>query len=160
MRLRNMNGSIVMPNKVEGVVETRVKLSGKTHRLVDIAEDAKDNITGLLFHFPNSGDVFNPVETAVFVGNLPTEVANNILTSLLTDGFADISGFDYQKPVDNLYDSVFDEGASKPYYLSGMFARAGLHPTCMFNDDSCTSGDLVSDYDEEGDDDSYDSELN
>lgn len=135
MRLRIMNGSIVMPTKVEGIVEARVKLNDKTHRLVEVAKDTKQNITGLLFHFPYENNVFCPSsEGTLFIGNLKTSVATDIICKLLSEGYADISGLDYQKESFDFEKLIFDEGAGRPYYLRGFYATMGLNfgvmPVC------------------------------
>lgn len=149
MKLKSYNGSIVKPTKVEGIVEARVKLNGKTHRLVDVAKDAKENITGLLFYFTYESDIFQPYEPTLLIGNLDTGVARNIINELLTNGVADVSGFDYQKETFDFNKLVFDEGASKPYYLKGFHATTGLN--CFGTMPVCNMP--VVDDEEEGSDD-------
>lgn len=94
------------------------------------ANSNKEDITGVMFKFNNDRDdnmsVFAVNEENVFVGNLQYDEVQKILDSLLIKGYADMSVYDYQSKISAIVDTVFDEGMTKPYCLSGFLATANM----------------------------------
>lgn len=131
MKLKMQNGSIVEVMKVDPVVEKRDSFNGEVQRRVAVARDMEQDISGVLFHIQhpcaNMG-VFSPCSSGndILVGNLSRDAVEEIMDSMLKNGYADISGYSYQKEHQCIYSTVFDNGKSDPYYLLDFAATVGL----------------------------------
>ena len=112
------------------MVEKRFEFNGNSYRMIAKANSNKEDITGVMFKFNNDRDdnmsVFAVNEENVFVGNLQYDEVQKILDSLLIKGYADMSVYDYQSKISAIADTVFDEGMTKPYCLSGFLATANM----------------------------------
>lgn len=131
MLLKSFNGSIVKVAKADPIVEKRDNFNGEKQRRVSVAKDMEQDISGVLFHVERSTacmDVFGSCSASndILVGNLNRETVEEIMDSLLKNGYADISGYSYQKEHQCIPDTVFDNGKSAPYYLLDFSATFGL----------------------------------
>ena len=108
-----VNGGLFEISKVEEIVEKRVPFNGTNIRLVQIAKDSKQAVSGLHFQVKNTEcNVFAIGEFTI--GNLPTAKVKEIMKQLLSDGYYDFSDCDFQ-PMMFVKKYKFDEGKSKPY---------------------------------------------
>lgn len=133
MLLKSYNGSILEVSRVDVVVEKQDHFNGELQRRVAIAKDMEQDISGVLFSIKDSNfgiDVFSSNVCSnrnILVGNLHREVIEEILDSLLKNGYADISGYSYQKEHQDTKNILFDHGKSDPYYLLDFAATVGLN---------------------------------
>lgn len=112
-----VNGGLFEISKVEEIVEKRVPFNGTNIRLVQIAKDSKQAVSGLHFQVKNTEcNVFAIGEFTI--GNLPTAKVKEIMKQLLSDGYYDFSDCDFQ-PMMPVEKYKFDEGKSKPYFCAG-----------------------------------------
>ena len=112
-----VNGGLFEISKVEEIVEKRVPFNGTNIRLVQIAKDSKQAVSGLHFQVKNTEcNVFAIGEFTI--GNLPTAKVKEIMKQLLSDGYYDFSDCDFQ-PMMFVEKYKFDEGKSKPYFCQG-----------------------------------------
>ena len=112
-----VNGGLFEISKVEEIVEKRVPFNGTNIRLVQIAKDSKQAVSGLHFQVKNTEcNVFAIGEFTI--GNLPTAKVKEIMKQLLADGYYDFSDCDFQ-PMMFVEKYKFDEGKSKPYFCQG-----------------------------------------
>lgn len=128
MLIKSVNGSIMEFVKVEPIVEKRESFNGTVNRRVAVAKDMTQDITGLLFSFKNENftpNVFSPDEGNLLIGNLQREVVEELLDSLLKNGYADLSGYSYQ-PSEDITKLKFKHGKSEPYFIRGFAATMGL----------------------------------
>ena len=112
-----VNGGLFEISKVEEIVEKRVLFNGANMRLVQIAKDDKQTVSGLHFYVKTKEfDVFAINEFTI--GNLSTDKVKKIMKKLLSEGYYDFSACDFQPmmPVDKY---KFDEGKSMPYFCEG-----------------------------------------
>ena len=112
-----VNGGLFEISKVEEIVEKRVPFNGANMRLVQIAKDDKQTVSGLHFYVKTKEfDVFAINEFTI--GNLSTDKVKKIMKKLLSEGYYDFSACDFQPmmPVDKY---KFDEGKSMPYFCEG-----------------------------------------
>lgn len=89
------------------------------------------SMLGVLFHIQHlcaNMRVFSPCSSGndILVGNLSRDAVEEIMDSMLKNGYADISGYSYQKEHQCIYSIVFDNGKSDPYYLLDFAAIVGL----------------------------------
>lgn len=129
MVIKSVNG-ILKVEKVEPVVEKRDLFNGTVNRRVAVAKDMTQDISGLLFSFTSTAsqfglDAFQADESKMLVGNFKREVVEELLDSLLKNGYADLSGYSYQ-PSEDITKLKFDNGKSDPYFLRGFAATMGL----------------------------------
>ena len=90
-----VNGGLFEISKVEEIVEKRVPFNGTNIRLVQIAKDSKQAVSGLHFQVKNTEcNVFAIGEFTI--GNLPTAKVKEIMKQLLSDGYYDFSDCDFQ----------------------------------------------------------------
>lgn len=128
MIIKSVNGSIMEFVKVESIVEKRESFNGTVNRRVAVAKDMTQDITGLLFSFSDehfTPNVFSPDEGNLLIGNLQREVVEELLDSILKNGYADLSGYSYQSG-DDITKLKFDHGKSEPYFIRGFSATIGL----------------------------------
>ena len=112
-----VNGGLFEISKVEEIVEKRVPFNGANVRLVQIARDGNQAVSGLHFYVnTNDFSVFSVHEFTV--GNLTTAKVKEIMKQLLADGYYDFSDCDFQ-PMMFVERYKFDEGKSKPYFCQG-----------------------------------------
>ena len=112
-----VNGGLFEISKVEEIVEKRVPFNGANVRLVQIARDGNQAVSGLHFYV-NTND-FSVLSVHEFtVGNLTTAKVKEIMKQLLADGYYDFSDCDFQ-PMMFVEKYKFDEGKSKPYFCQG-----------------------------------------
>lgn len=112
-----VNGGLFEISKVEEIVEKRVPFNGANVRLVQIARDGNQAVSGLHFYVnTNDFSVFSVHEFTV--GNLTTAKVKEIMKQLLSDGYYDFSDCDFQ-PMMFVEKYKFDEGKSKPYFCQG-----------------------------------------
>lgn len=112
-----VNGGLFEISKVEEIVEKRVPFNGANMRLVQIAKDGKQDVSGLHFHVKTKEfDVFAIKEFTI--GNLSIDKVKEIMKKLLSEGYYDFSDWDFQPmmPVDRY---KFDAGKGKPYFNEG-----------------------------------------
>ena len=103
-----VNGGLFEISKVEEIVEKRVPFNGTNIRLVQIAKDSKQAVSGLHFQVKNTEcNVFAIGEFTI--GNLPTAKVKEIMKQLLSDGYYDFSDCDFQ-PMMFVEKYKFDEG--------------------------------------------------
>ena len=113
-----VNGGLFEISKVEEVVEKRVLFNGTNIRLVQIAKDSKQAVSGLHFQVKNTEcNVFAIGEFTI--GNLPTAKVKEIMKQLLSEGYYDFSDFTFQPMQMPVEKYKFDEGKSKPYFCEG-----------------------------------------
>lgn len=132
-----VNGGLFEISKVEEIVEKRVPFNGTNIRLVQIAKDSKQAVSGLHFQVKNTEcNVFAIGEFTI--GNLPTAKVKEIMKQLLSDGYYDFSDCDFQ-PMMFVEKYKFDEGKSRPYLSEG-----SLIQFCAPNDVfSCNTNTVV-----------------
>lgn len=132
-----VNGDLFEISKVEEIVEKRVPFNGTNIRLVQIAKDSKQAVSGLHFQVKNTEcNVFAISEFTI--GNLPTAKVKEIMKQLLSDGYYDFSDCDFQ-PMMFVEKYKFDEGKSRPYLSEG-----SLIQFCAPNDVfSCNTNTVV-----------------
>ena len=112
-----VNGGLFEISKVEEIVEKRVPFNGTNIRLVQIAKDSKQAVSGLHFQVKNTEcNVFAIGEFTI--GNLPTAKVKEIMKQLLSDGYYDFSDSDFQ-PMMPVEKYKFDDGKSMPYFCQG-----------------------------------------
>lgn len=125
-----VNGGLFEISKVEEIVEKRVPFNGTNIRLVQIAKDSKQAVSGLHFQVKNTEcNVFAIGEFTI--GNLPTAKVKEIMKQLLSDGYYDFSDCDFQ-PMMFVEKYKFDEGKSKPYFCQGSLIQF-YAPNDVFN---------------------------
>lgn len=125
-----VNGGLFEISKVEEIVEKRVPFNGTNIRLVQIAKDSKQAVSGLHFQVKNTEcNVFAIGEFTI--GNLPTAKVKEIMKQLLSDGYYDFSDCDFQ-PMMFVGKYKFDEGKSKPYFCAGSLIQF-YAPNDVFN---------------------------
>ncbi len=113
-----VNGGLFEISKVEEIVEKRVPFNGTNIRLVQIAKDSKQAVSGLHFKVKNTEcNVFAIGEFTI--GNLPTAKVKEIMKQLLSEGYYDFSACDFQPMQMPVEKYKFDEGKSKPYFCEG-----------------------------------------
>ena len=133
-----VNGGLFEISKVEEIVEKRVPFNGTSIRLVQIAKDSKQAVSGLHFQVKNTEcNVFAIGEFTI--GNLPTAKVKEIMKQLLSDGYYDFSDCDFQ-PMMFVEKYKFDEGKSKPYFCQGSLIQF-YAPNDVF---SCNTNTIVS----------------
>lgn len=132
MLLKSYNGSILELSRVDVIVEKHDRFNGEKHRRIAIAKDMEQDISGVLFFIKDSNmgaDTFSPMlcnNRNILVGNLHRDVVEEILDSLLKNGYADISGYAYQQEHQDTKSIIFDHGKSEPYYLLDFAATVGF----------------------------------
>lgn len=132
-----VNGGLFEISKVEEIVEKRVPFNGTNIRLVQIAKDSKQAVSGLHFQVKNTEcNVFAIGEFTI--GNLPTAKVKEIMKQLLSDGYYDFSDCDFQ-PMMFVEKYKFDEGKSKPYFCQGSLIQF-YAPNDVFN---CPANTIV-----------------
>lgn len=132
-----VNGGLFEISKVEEIVEKRVPFNGTNIRLVQIAKDSKQAVSGLHFQVKNTEcNVFAIGEFTI--GNLPTAKVKEIMKQLLSDGYYDFSDCDFQ-PMMFVEKYKFDEGKSKPYFCQGSLIQF-YAPNDVF---SCNTNTIV-----------------
>ncbi len=133
-----VNGGLFEISKVEEIVEKRVPFNGANIRLVQIAKDSKQAVSGLHFQVKNTEcNVFAIGEFTV--GNLSTAKVKEIMQQLLSDGYYDFSSFAFQPMLMPAEKYKFDEGKSRPYLCEG-----SLIQFCAPNDVfSCNTNTIV-----------------
>lgn len=133
-----VNGGLFEISKVEEIVEKRVPFNGTNIRLVQIAKDSKQAVSGLHFYVnTNDFSVFSVHEFTV--GNLTTAKVKEIMKQLLADGYYDFSSFTFQPMLMPVEKYKFDEGKSRPYLSEG-----SLIQFCAPNDVfSCNTNTVV-----------------
>lgn len=132
-----VNGGLFEISKVEEIVEKRVPFNGTNIRLVQIAKDSKQAVSGLHFQVKNTAcNVFAISEFTI--GNLPTAKVKEIMKQLLADGYYDFSDSDFQ-PMMSVDKYKFDEGKSKPYFCQGSLIQF-YAPNDVF---SCNTNTIV-----------------
>lgn len=125
-----VNGGLFEISKVEEIVEKRVPFNGANVRLVQIARDGNQAVSGLHFYVnTNDFSVFSVHEFTV--GNLTTAKVKEIMKQLLSDGYYDFSDCDFQ-PMMFVEKYKFDEGKSKPYFCQGSLIQF-YAPNDVFN---------------------------
>lgn len=113
-----VNGGLFEISKVEEIVEKRVPFNGANVRLVQIARDGNQAVSGLHFYVnTNDFSVFSVHEFTV--GNLTTAKVKEIMKQLLTDGYYDFTSFTFQPMLMPVEKYKFDEGKSRPYLSEG-----------------------------------------
>lgn len=130
MIIKTVNGTIMEVVKVEPIVEKRDIFNGTVNRRVAVAKDMREDISGLLFSFTSTAsqfglDAFQADESKMLVGNFKREVVEELLDSLLKNGYADLSGYSYQ-PCEDITKLKFDHGKSEFYVIKGFAATMGL----------------------------------
>lgn len=125
MKLKNYNGSIKTVSEVIAAVEFRHTFNGSKRRLLEPCKDGSVKPNALVFAFDDRVQpmgVFQPFgggcEDRLVLGNLAAEKAEEIITSLLKEGYADISGIKLQKHQYALDKYVMDDGKSDAYAFS------------------------------------------
>ena len=126
-----VNGGLFEISKVEEIVEKRVPFNGTNIRLVQIAKDSKQAVSGLHFQVKNTEcNVFTIGEFTI--GNLPTAKVKKIMKQLLSEGYYDFSSFTFQPMLMPVEKHKFDEGKSKPYFCEGSLIQF-YAPNDVFN---------------------------
>lgn len=130
MIIKTVNGTIMEVVKVEPIVEKRDIFNGTVNRRVAVAKDMREDISGLLFSFTSTAsqfglDAFQADESKMLVGNFKREVVEELLDSILKNGYADLSGYSYQ-PSEDITKLKFNNGESAPYFLRGFAATMSL----------------------------------
>lgn len=126
-----VNGGLFEISKVEEIVEKRVPFNGANVRLVQIARDGNQAVSGLHFQVKNTEcNVFAIGEFTV--GNLTTAKVKEIMKQLLADGYYDFSSFTFQPMLMPVEKYKFDEGKSKPYFCQGSLIQF-YAPNDVFN---------------------------
>lgn len=104
MRLKDANGSIKTVTEVIAAVELRHDFNGTKRRLLEPCKGSTVEPNALVFIYGGSaqqpmcmGSPFTSAEDKLLLGNLTSEQAEEIVSSLLKDGYADISGLKMQK---------------------------------------------------------------
>lgn len=122
MRVMLPNGTAMEIAKVVAVCEQRLVFNGRDMRLCERTQDVTQaNGLGL---FTQVNGSFNVVtEGTVLLGNLSNEVVRDVLTSLVRQGYVDLSDLKLQKKQSAATCYVFDNGKSGAYILQGFDAN-------------------------------------
>ena len=121
MRVMLPNGTVMTVEKAIAVCEQRVAFNGRVERLCERAVDlAYANALGF---FSDAQGSFNVVTGGTtLICNLTNEFVREVLTSLVRQGYVDLSDLKLQKKQPLTSQSVFDNGASGGYILQGLEA--------------------------------------
>lgn len=129
------NSGVSNITSIDIVVEKRVKMNGKTVRLVQLAEDINE-ATGLKVNVQTDMFEMPYGDRNIFIGNLNNATLKELVDAGAKDGCIDITGITFQKSKDGFPDSyVFDEGVSAPYICSaclGMMQNLGFGQPSFF----------------------------
>lgn len=121
MRVMLPNGMVMTFEKAIAFCEQRVAFNGRVERLCErVADLTYANAIGL---FSDAQSSFNVVTGGTtLICNLTNEFVREVLTSLVRQGYVDLSNLKLQKkqPLTSQY--VFDNGASGGYILQGLEA--------------------------------------
>lgn len=114
------------------VCEVRLEFNGCNRRLVEAAKGLGTEPTAIAMKYNRrSRNGADDGTDELFVGNLKPEVVRETMRKLLEDGYFDFSSMGYQNPVEEVKDTVFDNGESLPYttdFVLCWFAT-GLFPS-------------------------------
>lgn len=156
MLLKDNKGALRTVVEVIPAVEKREVFNGKKRFLLERCADASVKPNALAFEFEDNSDssmMMTVSQPKLLIGNLKSEVAESIISDMMKNGVADLSGFKYQKETPAINMAKFDNGATLPYITENFIS---------FTDDnifsSCPAARVPfcnTEYfeDEEGDDD-------
>lgn len=135
MRLKSYNGSIRNVSEVTASVERRGVFNGIKRRSFETCRNGSVKPNALVFTFSSTrpegvGFGVGGVSTLT-VGNLSSEKVAEILDSLLTKGYADISNMEFQKLKLDVNAYKFDGGKSAAPYYSECFNSFNSMPSAF-----------------------------
>ena len=112
-KISRPTGKLLVAKRVIPVCDKVVDFNGKRRRLSEIAESLDSNPTGLILYIEElTTHVFQ--SNGIYIGNLKSTDVQDIMKSLLTEGYYDFSNWNYQTAKD-VAKLVFDDGASLPF---------------------------------------------
>lgn len=120
MRIMMKNGNVLSMKKAIAVTEQRVAYNGRDIRLCEATHDISDANAIAFLSEAGVQDICDVTTGgAVLIGNLSNEFVRGVLSSLVRQGYVDLSDLKFQKtqPLSSNY--VFDHGASGAYILQG-----------------------------------------
>ena len=127
MRVMLSNGNVLSISKAVAVTETRVAFNGRDVRL---CEKASDIAYANAIAFITEGGVQDICDVTmggtVLLGNLSNDFVRGVLSSLVRQGYTDLSDLRLQKTQPLVSNYVFDNGASRAYMLQGYEASASF----------------------------------
>lgn len=132
MRIKLPNSQIISVTNVEPFVEKAVTINGK-QRVIRQVSNGSEKPTGFVVEMPKA--LFGARYCTAF-GNFSAKVLDEVLTNLAKEGYADLSGYSYQKlKEDYTFDGnvVIDGGESAPYAVIntiGLLAIEGSTIAC------------------------------
>lgn len=120
--------------KVEPVVEKRESFNGYVNRRVAVAKDMTQDISAILFTMsePQNMGFYQSDGGKLLIGNLNRDAVEELMDSLLINGYADLSGYSYQSGND-VKKLKFDNGKSNPYCIRGFEVTMGMEVTGVPN---------------------------
>ena len=125
MRVMLSNGNVLSISKAVAVTEMRVDFNGRDVRL---CEKASDIVYANAIAFITEAGVQDICDVTmggtVLLGNLKNDFVRGVLTSLVRQGYTDLSDLKLQKTQPLVSNYVFDNGASRAYMLQGYEASA------------------------------------
>lgn len=116
MRILTPEKTLIEVTKAEAFAEARVQFNGSEVRLCQIAKDTKQ-ISGICFTTSTENGLGFLNQNNLIIGNLKSEQAEKMMNDLLTEGYANLSGFEYQPQPHQKKLPVFDNGETLPYYI-------------------------------------------
>lgn len=139
MRILTPRGRVVNVIKVIPYAEVQSEINGDKRNRAEAASDLSVNPTGLKIFLKREIEAF--AATSIYVGNLPTEKVKEVISSLLTDEYYDLSQFKYQDiKIDNSVlmfenlDITVDGGKSNPYFIETTDVTSMVDNVCLPNE--------------------------
>lgn len=118
MLLRDNRGALRTVTEVIPAVEKREVFNGEKRCILERCSSAavKPNAVAFVFDNGMSSPMMMP-QSKLLIGNLKTEDAERIISDMMSNGVADLSGFKFQKRIPLFEMAKFDNGASMPYVM-------------------------------------------
>lgn len=125
MRVMLPNGNVLSLSKAIAITELRVAFNGRDMRF---SEKAADIAYANAIAFITEGGVQDICDVTmggtVLLGNLSNDFVRGVLSSLVRQGYTDLSDLKLQKTQPLVSQYKFDNGASGAYLLKGYEASA------------------------------------
>lgn len=119
MLLRDNRGALRTVTEVIPAVEKREVFNGEKRCFLERCASTAVKPNAVVFRFDGDDDINSMMisRTKLLIGNLKSEVAESIISDLMKNGVADISGFKFQKKTPIFEMAKFDNGATMPYVM-------------------------------------------
>ena len=125
MRVMLSNGNVLSISKAAAITEMRVAFNGRDVLLCEKASDiAYANAIAFITEAGVQDICDVTMGDTVLLGNLKNDFVRGVLSSLVRQGYVDLSDLRLQKTQPLVSNYVFDNGASGAYMLQGYEASA------------------------------------